>query len=59
MYVAPFKAFVGLTTLIVMILIAPRWIGGVGAAYAAVILTVGLFIAIVIGLNTGRRPTDN
>ena len=63
MYVAPFKAAMGILALTVMAFVAPRWIGGPSVAYAAGGLTLAIFVAMTVGLNMSRprkyRSIDN
>ncbi len=49
MYVAPFKAVIGLVALIGMVIFAPRRTAGARVAYAAGAPTLGLFVAMELG----------
>ena len=55
MYVAPFKAAIGILALVLMAFIAPRWIGESRVAYAACALTLAIFVTMTVGLNMSRQ----
>ena len=55
MYVAPFKAAIGILALVAMAFIAPRWIGESRVAYAACALTLAIFVTMTVGLNMSRQ----